>query len=161
MADNIAVISFPFTKSRALTDWYANENGKIAAYGILHQPDYLSISDYTYSVSAMRSIVFAKTHVLHGHWHTLNALDTDILDFIKDNYNIVSAHRESSSVYTSLDEVATSYPVLAKADRAALIADIITKANTEKAKWDIWKHYHMFMTNITEIDAPGEGSSLI
>ena len=149
---NIAVISFPFTKSRGLTDWYANKNGKIAAYGILHQPDYLSISDYTYSVSAMRSIVFAKTHVLHGHWHTLNALDTDVLDFIKVNYKIVSAHRESKLVFESLNEIT---------NKPELIAGLIEKTNAEKANWDIWKHYHMFMTNITEIDAPGEGSSLI
>lgn len=160
MTDNIAVISFPFTKSRALTDWYANENGKIAAYGILHQPDYLSISDYTYSVSAMRSVVFAKTHVLHGHWHTLNALDTDVLDFIKVNYKIVSAHKESSLVYASLDEVATTYPVHGKSNKADLIADLIVRTNTEKAKWDIWKHHHT-TRDMTAIDAPGVGSSLI
>ena len=156
--DNIAVISFPFTNSRKCVDWYANENGKIAAYGILHQPDYINISDYTYTVSNMRSIVFGCTHVLHGHWHSLNALNTDVLDFIKDNYKIVSTYKESSAVYTSLDEVATSYPIWGKSDKATLIADIIAKTNTEKAKWDIWKQH---IPGMAVIEAPGEGSSII
>jgi hypothetical protein len=146
---NIAVISFPRTASKTLTTWYANKFDKIAAHGILHNPEYHGANDYTYP--NMKRRVFECTHVLHGHWHSLNLLDKDIINFIKDNYKIVSAHRESKLVFESLNEIT---------NKPELIAELIEKTNAEKANWDIWKH-HLIDGDISTIDAPGPDSTLI
>jgi len=146
---NIAVISFPRTGSKALTTWYANKFDKIAAHGILHKPEYHGVSEYTHS--DMKRKVFECNHVLHGHWHSLHMLDKDIIKFIKDNYKIVSAHRESKLVFESLNQIT---------NKPELIDGLIEKTNAEKANWDIWKH-HFIDGDITTIDAPGPDSTLI
>ena len=146
---NIAVISFPRTASKTLATWYANKFDKIAAHGILHQPEYYGESYCSYT--DMRKIVFECTHVLHGHWHTLDMLDKDIIKFIKDNYKIVSAHRESNLVFESLNQIT---------NKPEIIAGLIEKTNAEKANWDIWKH-HLIDGDISTIDAPGPDSNLI
>jgi len=158
---NIAVISFPRTASKTLTHWYANKFDKIAAISILHQPVYYKGPVPFYS--DMRKTVFDCTHVLHGHWHSLHMLDKDIIKFIKDNYKIVSSHRESKLVFESLNKIT---------NKPELIDGLIEKTNAEKANWDIWKHHFIDgdITTIeadlndviiTTIEAPGLDSTLI
>jgi len=126
---NIAVISFPRTASRSLAKHYSTLLNKPTAMGVLHTSEFLHGNEYN-----IREVVLNKKHILHGHWHTLNLLDAEILEFIKNNYKIVSSVREQKYVKSSLDKITGS-----TVDFNSLVQQTIN----EKQKWAVYKTHQM------------------
>lgn len=124
---DIAVISFPRTASRSLAKYYAECLGKQTAMGVLHKSQYLHGNEYN-----VRDVVFDKKHILHGHWHTLDLLDQDILDFIRSEYKIVSSYRQRYAVEMSIEKITGSKD---------MIPDMIEKTNKERSKWHIYQKH--------------------
>lgn len=135
---DIAVISFPRTASRSLAKYYAEKLGKQTALGVLHQSEYLHGNEYD-----VRDVVFGHQHILHGHWHTLKLLDTDILDFIRDNYKIVSSYRQRYRVEQSIERITGAR------DR---IPELIKQTEQERSKWAIYKKHVVCGDNVLTID---------
>lgn len=134
---NIAVISVPRTASKFLTKWYADKLQKIPAYGVLHKPEYLGKNEYN-----VREIVFGYKHVLHGHWHSLNLLDDDILLCLKQNYKIVTIYRDINKVQSSIETIT---------GRDDLFKELIKKSEKEKLNWNIDEHYVIEGDNVCKV----------
>ena len=64
----------------------------------------------------------------------MNLLDADILEFIKNNYKIVSSVREQKYVKSSLDKITGS-----TVDFNSLLQQTIN----EKQKWAVYKTHQM------------------
>ena len=80
---NIAVISFPRSGSKTIVRNISEELNKQPALGVLHTPEHLGENNYN-----VKEIVFSHEYVLHGHWHTINDLEDDVKEEIKNNYKI-------------------------------------------------------------------------
>lgn len=132
---NIAVISFPRTASKSLAEWYGKKYNKPVALGSLHQPEYLGKNFWD-----TKDLVFSKTHILHGHWHSLDKLDEDTLECLRSDYKIVTSYREANLVYDSLLRIT---------QKPDLFGSTMAKSLEEKQKWDIWKH-HVLKGDIVE-----------
>ena len=148
MADsvsNIAVISFPRTASKYCVRWYAEKLGKDVAYGVLHKPEYLIPEKRD-----IREIVFGYNHVLHGHWHTLNLLNDDILDCLKNNYKIVTTYYPQHLTYDNFLNVT-------KTTDSKLFDSVMEKTIEERKKWDIWKSHIVDGDNVATVQGPPEG----
>lgn len=126
---NIAVISFPRTASRSLAKHYSKILNKPTALGVLHTSEFLHGADYN-----VREVVFNQKHVLHGHWHSLNLLDEDILEFIRNNYKIVSSVRDQKLVEFSLKKVT---------GQTSNIPKLIERTINEQRKWTVYKTHQM------------------
>jgi hypothetical protein len=143
---NIAVISFPRTASKALVDYMAKEHSKLPAHGVLHKPEYLGKNDYN-----VKDIVFGQNHILHGHWHSLNQLDSEIYDFVKENYTIVCSHRPKHLVKKSLLQITGK----------DLYDDVYKRSMEEYSKWKISAHYVMSGNGAHIIPEPDPTSILV
>ena len=124
---NIAVISFPRSGSKTLTRNIARELNKQPAYGVLHTPEYLGENNYN-----IKEVVFSHEYVLHGHWHTINDLEDDIKEEIKNNYKIIDIIRKPVDVIQSL------FKLIDKDEKEILDIYFETLYKTLKAKKD-WK----------------------
>jgi len=124
---NIAVISFPRSGSKTLTRNIARELNKQPAYGVLHTPEYLGENNYN-----IKEVVFSHEYVLHGHWHTINDLEDDIKEEIKNNYKIIDIIRKPVDVIQSL------FKLIDKDEQEILDIYFETLYKTLKAKKD-WK----------------------
>lgn len=147
---NIAVISFPRTCSKTLTKFLAEKYNKTPAYGALHIPEYLGKNKYD-----IREVVFGQKHVLHGHWHSLNKLEPDVYNFIKENYNIVSSHRDKKLVYQSLAKI------IGQTDINSIFEKLLSETEAEKPKWNILEHYIIKGNEICTIQQPDPKSILV
>ena len=134
---NIAVISFPRTASRSLAKHYSKLLHKPTELGVLHTSEFLHGAEYD-----IREVVFNQTHILHGHWHSLNLLDDDILEFIKNNYNIVSSVRERNLVEMSLEKITGS---------TSIFAQLAEQTANEKCKWSIYKTHQMCGDEVKDV----------
>lgn len=130
---NIAVISFPRTGSKSLVDYLAKKYNKLPAYGVLHTPEYLGKNDYN-----VNEVVFGCKHILHGHWHSLCNLDIDVYNFVKENYTIVTSHREIQKVKKSLYKITGQ----------DLYDNLQIQSIKEMKKWKISQHYVMSGENV-------------
>ena len=142
---NIAVISFPRTASKALVRWYGKQLNKPIALGSLHHPTHMGTNDYN-----IREIVFAESHILHGHWHSLNLLDDDILDCLKNNYKIVTSYYPQHLTYDNFLNVT-------KTTDSKLFDSVMEKTIEERKKWDIWKSHIVDGDNVETVQGPPEG----
>ena len=97
---NIAVISFPRSGSKTLVKNISKELNKQPALGVLHTPEHLGENNYN-----VKEIVFSHEYVLHGHWHTINDLEDDVKEEIKNNYKIIDIIRKPVDVIQSLSEL--------------------------------------------------------
>lgn len=147
---NIAVISFPRTCSKTLTKFLAEKYNKIPAYGVLHKPEYLGKNEYN-----IREVVFGQNHILHGHWHSLDKLDLDVYDCIKENYTIVSSHRDRRLVYQSLAKI------IGQTDINSVFERLLLETEAEKYKWDISEYYAIEGDEIYTIQQPDPKSILV
>lgn len=125
---NIAVISFPRTASRSLAKWCGEKYNKPVALGSLHEPEYFGRNIYN-----TKEIVKAKTHILHGHWHSLHKLDKDVLSDLYYNYTIFTSYRKEALVRQSLIKITGK----------DLFKEIMKASIAEKRKWNIKQRYIM------------------
>lgn len=139
---NIAVISFPRTASRSLANWCGKKYNKPVALGSLHQPEYFGKNVYD-----TKKIVKAKTHILHGHWHSLHKLDSETLKYLMNNYSIFTSYREENLVRESLLKITGKN----------LFDEVMQKSLIEKARWNISKHYIIKGDNVENITQAPHG----
>lgn len=135
---DIAVISFPRTASRSLAKHYAERLGKQTAMGVLHRSQYLHGNEYN-----VRDVVFGKKHILHGHWHTLGLLDADILEYIRENYKIVSSYRQRYRVEQSIEKLTGS---------TEQIPLLLEQTEKERCKWHIYQNHVVCGDNVLSIN---------
>lgn len=136
---NIAVISFPRTASKFITNHYAKQSGKQPAYGVLHKSEYLHPLE-KYHID---EIVYGHKHVLHGHWHTLRLLDSEILDYIAKEYRIVTTFRERKLVEQSIKNIAgLDYN----------IEKLIKQTEKERKNWNLYKQHIIKENSIIDVN---------
>jgi len=88
---------------------------------------------------------------LHGHWHSLNQLDSEIYDFVKENYTIVCSHRLKLLVKKSLLKITGE----------DLYDDVYKRSMEEYSKWKISAHYVMSGSGAHIIREPRPTSILV
>jgi len=95
MVDNIryAVISNPRTGSRSLAKNLSAETGHPIGY--IHKAQSVESSCLTYKE------LISKSWTLHGHWHTLQSLSEQHLDYIRKEYTIVEIIRDPFHAFIS------------------------------------------------------------
>lgn len=139
---NIAVISFPRTASKSLAKWYGKIFDKPVALGSLHAPQFYGSNIYN-----TQEIIKAKTHILHGHWHSLDKLDKDSLVNLYNNYRIVTSYREQSMVKQSILRITGE----------DLFDEILAKTIAERSKWNIWRNHIVEGENVEIVSCAPEG----
>jgi len=140
---NIAVISFPRTASKSLAKYYSKLYNKPCALGSLHEPQHL----YTNSNCFQPKLIFEKTHILHGHWHSLHNIDQTALNFLRDNYKIVTSYRKEELVKESILQIT---------NKEQAFNDCIQETVLVRGQWNIWKHYIIDGENIDTVLAQPE-----
>lgn len=139
--ENIAIISVPRTASRSLTKHFSKMTGKPVALGTLAVPEFLGPRA---DEELVRSLVKNKTHVLHGHWHTLDQLSPDILDIIRNEYTIFTSYRDEMLVRESLYKIDPSIT-------EEKVTDLFAGSELERAKWNVAKSYVLDEENVNEV----------
>ena len=135
---NIAVISVPRTTSRSLGKYYSELYNKPLAEGSLHQPEYIGSNCFN------PDLVFAETHILHGHWHSLYKLERPVLEHLKKYYKIVTSYRKEELVRASIIKIT---------GRDTAFDNCMKLTIPERQKWDIWKQYVIEGDNIETVDS--------
>ena len=83
---NLAVISNPRTGSKSLAAHFSNLTGKDV--GHIHR------SPYLHNPVLCTEEITSGQFVLHGHWHTLDQLNTSALEYIYNTYEIHTVSRD-------------------------------------------------------------------
>lgn len=81
----IAVISDPRSGSRNTNSKYVKETGN--PYGGIH---------YTYHISAKclsLDKLQTQNYTLHGHWYSLHKINSEVITYVNENYEIVTIER--------------------------------------------------------------------
>lgn len=144
---NIAVISFPRTASKYLVNFQSKLYGFKPAEGVLHKPEFFGDSK---NWENMEEIVYGRKHVLHGHWHSLNKLPHDIYFYIKQNYEIVTSHRETKLVKDSVRRILNNKSADHWYRFDTHWQELIDQTNDEIKEWNISRRY-VFTKNKIEI----------
>tara|TARA_B100000965_G_scaffold377578_1_gene371749 strand:+ start:224 stop:667 length:444 start_codon:yes stop_codon:yes gene_type:complete len=134
---NIAVISFPRTTSRSLGKYYSKLYNKPFAEGSLHDPEYVGNDCFN------PNLIFEKTHILHGHWHSLYKLERPALDYLRKHYKIVTSYRKENLVKAS---------ILRITGKDAAFDNYIQLTISARKQWNIWKHYIIEGDNIKTVE---------